>query len=245
MSDERARLEQLVLKAAFGGTLDETEDASCRRFLATAEGRAYEEGVVQTRRFLQSTPSREERTPLSAERIAHLRARFVTTHRLNAHQRRRRFLGLLLGAFGFATAGALLGHLLGPLRARPPTPEDLRNLWILLYGAAGLFSAFMFFRLRELEHAPDLFDRLTRRERRQPHALGAMLRTLPLVAALTFLGARGRGWGHALLWVPLAWIVLAVGAHVLRAWMRRTRMDRDPELWSWWYGDETQGRPPA
>ncbi len=243
MSQSEDPMEQLFLKSEFGGELDKAETARVAGFLGTDQGRAFRDGVRQTREILQvRVADADDRTPLAPARVAELRARFDATHRLNTRSMSRRFLGLLLGSFCMATLGALVGHILVPFHPRAPESPDLTNLWIVLYSAAAIFSAYMFYRLRELEHAPDLFDRLARREPSLPRSLADHLGYFPIIAVLVMLTATREGWLWALAEVLTLWLVFALSAHYLRRLLRRQRMDTDPELWTWWYGERDQGR---
>lgn len=237
MSDGREREEALVLRAEFGAELDAEECRLLADYLRTPEGRAVRRGVRATRALVGSEPSGV------GDDAARLRARFEQTLRAQARATRRRFLGLVAVALLAATGVSLFfGHVLPRFASRQPGPEDLRNLWLLTHGAALALCAYLYLRLRRLESVPDLFDRLTRRERRTPRTLADHLVRAPLYLLLTAYLARREGWAKAALSVGILWVVFALAARLLRARLRRSRTAEDEELWSWWYG-EAEKRP--
>jgi len=225
--------ETLVLKREFAGELENEEAAAVERFLATPEGRAYLAGVHATRALVK-----DETRPPSPAAAAELRARFEATMRANARFLRGRMRGFFLLSFGAATGSALFfGHVLPRFRPARPGAGDVLGLWLVMGGAAALFCAIMYYRLRELERAPDLFDRLTGRERRVPRTLAAHLRKLPIVLLLVALVAREQGWVRAFFGVLVLYVLFALAAHFLRAQVKRQRLGMDAELWAWWYGE--------
>jgi len=242
--NERLEYEEtLVLKAELGGELGAEERRDLERFLGTTEGRAVQTGVRATRALLRDDGSGNDGS-VGVVEVADLRARFETTARERARFVRGRFRGFLLLSFGVATGWAVFfGHVLPLIHPKQPGPGDVLTLWLVLYGGAALFCAYMLYRLYEMERAPDLFDRLTGRERRVPRTLAAHLRKAPIAFLLIALVANQEGWARATIGVLSLWTLFAFAAHFLRARLRRERMGEDAELWSWWYGE--LDRPPS
>ena len=249
MSGENEYEETLVLKAEFGGALDEDEAKRVEAFVSTPHGHAYREGVRTTRAMLSSpaptpgTKLHEDELPVAE--TARLRARFEEALRGQGQVMRRQLLGLVLISFGaVAAASTFFGHVLPRFHPKQPGPGEVASLWLFGLASATLFCLYMAYRLRELERAPDLFDRLTGRARSVPRTLAQHLRRLPVVAFFIWFLSRTEGWRRATIGVVGLWVVFALAAHLLRGRERRQRMGMDPELWSWWYG-ELEKPPPT
>ena len=239
MSQTRKHEESLVLKAEFGGSLEPGEPEALQRFLATPEGHAYRDGVLATRRLVREDGATSVQAgALAIDEVQSLRTRFETTLHERAGSIRERMRGFVLLSFGITSAFSLFfGHILPRFHPKQPGPGDVLSLWIVGYVGAALFCAYMLYRLHEMQRAPDLFDRLTGRARRVPRTLAAHLRRTPIMILLVMLVAREEGWVRASVAIVSLWIVFALAAHYLRRRQRRERMGKDPELWSWRYGE--------
>ena len=238
MKAEHDSQEQLVLKAEWGAPLTPQEAEALEKFLSTPQGRAYLDGVRATKKLIRQEGSVIPEEVIDQEQSTYLREKFEATLRARAQTTRSQFRGLLLVSFGAAAAFSLFfGHILPRFHPKQPGPGDVLSLWIVLLGAATLFCLYMLYRLHELQHAPDLFDRLTARERRVPRTIAAQLRRMPTMLFLIYLLSLEEGWGKALVVVPTMWVLFALAAHYLRRTLRRERMGEDRELWSWWYGE--------